>query len=63
MQIVTVLASLVSELAGGENDPPPILNVTKNAVILEGLKTLQPHGLNERLLALSFFVSKIWSGM
>ena len=29
MQNFIVVASLVSELAGGQNDPPLVLNVTK----------------------------------
>ena len=33
MQSFLVLASLVSELAGGQNDPPS-LNVTKNTLVL-----------------------------
>ena len=37
MQNFIVLASLASELAGGQNDPPPVLNVTKNTLVLEGL--------------------------
>ena len=35
MQSFIVLASLVSELAGAQNDPPPlVLNVTKNTLVL-----------------------------
>ena len=34
MQSFIVLASLVSELAGGQNDPPLVLNVTKNTLDL-----------------------------
>ena len=30
MQRFIVVASLVSELAGGQNDPPLVLNVTKD---------------------------------
>ena len=30
MQSFIVVASLVSDLAGGQNDPPLLLNVTKN---------------------------------
>ena len=35
MQSFIVLASLVSELAGGDqNDPPLVLNVTENTLVL-----------------------------
>ena len=34
MQSLIVLASLVSELAGGQNDPPLVLNVTKNTLVI-----------------------------
>ena len=37
MQTFIVLASLVSELAGGQ-PPPSVLNVTKNTLVLQGLK-------------------------
>ena len=33
MQSFIVVASLVSELAGGQNDPPLVLNVTKNTLV------------------------------
>ena len=39
MQSFNVVASLVSELAGGKNDPPLLLNVTKNTLVLQGLIT------------------------
>ena len=34
MQKYIVVASLVSELAGGQNDPLLVLNVTKNTLVL-----------------------------
>ena len=35
MQSVIVVASLVSELVGGQNDPSPlVLNVTENTLVL-----------------------------
>ena len=34
MQSFIVLASLVSELAGGQNDPPLRLNVPENILVL-----------------------------
>ena len=42
MKSFIVLASLVSELAGGQNDPPFVLNVTK--------KHLSPLRVNELLI-------------
>ena len=39
MQSLTVLAPLVSELAGGQMTPP-VPNVTKNTLVLQGLKGL-----------------------
>ena len=39
MQGFIVVASLVSELAGGQNDPPSlVLNVTKNNLALQPYK-------------------------
>ena len=34
MQSLIVLVALVSELAGGQNDPPLVFNVTKNTLVL-----------------------------
>ena len=34
MQSFIVVAILVSDLAGGQNDPPLVLNVTKNTLVL-----------------------------
>ena len=50
MQNFIVVASLVSELAGGQNDPPPlVLNVTKNTLVL-WVKVLQGNTIIRGLL-------------
>ena len=56
MQSFIVLASLVSELAGGgQNDPPPlVLNVTKNTLVFndfenENLNYMVPSSLKKFL--------------
>ena len=54
MRSFIVLASLVSELAGGgQNDPPLVLNVAKNTLVL-------PHNDSRNLRLAPNLIPKIW---